>query len=204
MIKIINYGSGNVQAIANIYKRLNINYSIADKPEDLHSATKMILPGVGAFDYTMSQLIESGFKKQLNSLVLKKKIPILGICVGMQIMAKKSEEGKLEGLNWISATVKKIDTADFTHKPYWPHMGWNSITSPVKHNLLKNINKERGFYFLHTYYFSPDHDSNILTQTNYGKTFVSAVYKDTIYGVQFHPEKSHNNGIELFRNFAML
>ena len=204
MITIINYGSGNVEAIANIYKRLNINYSIAESPTDLINIKKLILPGVGAFDETMQLLNESGLRTRLDELVLKKKIPILGICVGMQIMANGSEEGKLAGLGWIDGFVRLIDTSNFKHKPHVPHMGWNSISPKINHPLLARIDYQRGFYFLHTYYFSCNSNVDVLCTSQYGMEFTSATYYDNIYGTQFHPEKSHLNGIQLLENFANL
>ncbi len=204
MIKIVDYGSGNTRAIHNVYKQLNIECSFAKAPRDLAQATKLILPGVGAFDEAMSQLVDSGLREALDELVLLKKTPILGICVGMQIMGNKSEEGNLPGLGWIKGKVKKIDTTQLSHKPHVPHLGWNSISPVVSSSLLDDIDCTYGFYFLHTYYFSCDNDKDTLTQTEYGKSFASAVFHDNVYGVQFHPEKSHQNGIQLFKNFANL
>lgn len=202
MITIVNYGSGNIEAISNIYKRANIEYHVAESPEELENAEKLILPGVGAFDRTMQQLIDSGLKSKLDELVLTKKIPVLGICVGMQIMANSSEEGELKGLGWIDGEVKKFDISTFTHKPHVPHMGWNSIKPQKKNNLLKNIDEEQGFYFLHTYYFSCNQPENILAETTYGTSFTSAVCNNNVYGTQFHPEKGHHNGVQLLKNFA--
>lgn len=205
MIKIIHYGSGNIQAIGNIYKRLNIPFALASTAADLESdTTKLILPGVGAFDRTMKQLMESGLSHKLNELVLQKKMPILGICVGMQILAKDSEEGELPGLGWIDGHVKKIDVSKLTHKPHLPHMGWNDVKPVVDHPILRNINYQEGFYFLHTYYFSCSDQKSVLCTTDYGNNFASGVYDDNIFGMQFHPEKSHNNGIQLLKNFAEL
>lgn len=204
MIKIVNYGSGNIQAILNIYNRLNIECVAVDTAEGLSSATKLILPGVGAFDKTMKQLIDSGLKDKLDELVLDKKIPVIGICVGMQILAKDSEEGGLPGLGWIDGHVRMIDASDFTHKPHVPHMGWNSIEAKMDHPLFSGIDKQQGFYFLHSYYFSCNNENNVLCHTQYGKKFASGVYSDNIFGMQFHPEKSHNNGIQLLKNFAEL
>lgn len=197
MIAIINYGSGNIRALSNALGRLNIPFLIAQKSQDLDKATKLILPGVGAHDQTMHQLEKSGMKETLNKLVIDKKIPILGICVGMQIMANKSEEGSLKGLGWINGDVKKMDP-----KERLPHMGWNNITQAVANPLLTDIDDQKGFYFLHSFSFNPHNSENILTTTNYGKEFVSAVHSDNIYGVQFHPEKSHQNGLTLLKNFS--
>lgn len=204
MITIVNYGSGNIQAIANIYKRLNINITVADNPTALDQATKLILPGVGAFDKTMKQLIDSGMKSRLDFLVLEKKVPVIGICVGMQILASESEEGQLPGLGWIEGKVKKFDVSRFTHKPHVPHMGWNNIKPSIEHSLFKNLDEQQGFYFLHSYYFSCANKANIFSTTMYGDHFASAVYRENIFGTQFHPEKSHHNGIQLLKNYAEL
>ena len=204
MIKIVDYGSGNIQAISNIYKRLNIAHTIAASPGALDTATKLILPGVGAFDQTMQLLVDSGLEEKLDELVLERKVPILGICVGMQIMGQDSEEGHKKGLGWIDGKVIKIDISQLTHKPHLPHMGWNSIKPYSKHHLLEDIDEKKGFYFLHSYYFSCNKEENVLTTSEYGGIFASSIFADNIFGVQFHPEKSHQNGIQIFKNFANL
>lgn len=204
MITIVNYGSGNIQALGNIYKSLNLEYAVAETPAELDSAKKLILPGVGAFDQTMQQLIDSGLKTKLDELVLKRRIPVLGICVGMQILANESEEGNLQGLGWIKGKVRKIDTTNFKHKPHLPHMGWNTTRPRLSHPLLNNVNHEQGFYFLHSYYFSCSNESNILCVTHYGDEFASGIHSENIFGLQFHPEKSHTNGIQVLKNFANL
>ncbi len=204
MIGIVNYGSGNIQAIANIYSRLNIQTMIISNPADLHQADKLILPGVGAFDETMKQLIESGLKEELDNLVLQQMKPILGICVGMQIMAESSEEGTLNGLGWIKGRVKKFDVSWFKQKPYLPHMGWNTIKPKIEHPIFSDLDAEQGFYFVHSYYFECTDESNILATSDYGIEFSSAVFNNNIFGMQFHPEKSHSNGIQLLANFAKL
>jgi glutamine amidotransferase len=133
MIAIIDYGLGNIRAFANIYKNLNIPFKIASKTDDLKDATKLILPGVGAFDYAMERLQKSGMRESLDELVLQRNLPVLGICVGMQILALSSEEGGLPGLGWIDGVVKKIDTSALTHKTHLPHMGWNNV-NPIQTN----------------------------------------------------------------------
>lgn len=204
MIGIIDYGSGNVQAIATIYKNLNIDCQVLTRPEDLNKADKLILPGVGAFDATMQQLIDSGIKNELQNLVINKKVPILGVCVGLQIMGFGSEEGKLPGLGWIPGIVKKFNENKIEHKPKLPHMGWNTIKDVHNHSLFKGVDHDFGFYFVHSFYFQCEHQENILTTSNYGGEFASAVYADHIIGTQFHPEKSHGNGVSLLKNFAGL
>jgi glutamine amidotransferase len=204
MISIIDYGSGNIQAIGNIYKRLNIAFKVASSERDLESATKLILPGVGAFDKTMQQLMDSGLKSTLDEFVLAKGIPVLGICVGMQILAKRSDEGELSGLGWIDGEVKLLDFSYLASKPRVPHMGWNSVAPKGDPVILSGVNAALGFYFLHSYYFSCVKEENVLCRTNYGINFASAVNSGNIYGVQFHPEKSHGNGNQVLKNFADL
>lgn len=205
MIAIINYGSGNVRAIGNIYDQLNIAYEVVSSPAEMPASTsRIILPGVGAFDETMTILLRSGFKDLLDDLVLNKKLPALGICVGMQILSAGSEEGNLQGLNWIPGVVKKIPKESLPHKPKLPHLGWNSVRVMKDTALVKGIDVESGFYFIHSYYFECEDPSDVLTVTHYGNDFASAVNRDNIFGTQFHPEKSHSNGIALLRNFANL
>jgi glutamine amidotransferase len=204
MIGIINYGSGNVQAIANIYNRTNFQYKIIQDPEQLKNADKLILPGVGDFDETIKVLDSSGLRNALNEEVLVKKKPVLGICVGMQILSNDSEEGSQKGLGWINGNVKKFDILKIKDKPFIPHMGWNNVEPKVNHDLFKKIDIKLGFYFVHSYYFQPFSSNNILGTTFYGEEFTSAVFNDNIFGVQFHPEKSHSNGIQLLSNFASI
>lgn len=204
MIKIVNYGSGNIRAIGNIYDRLNIKYEVAETPNALKGAEKIILPGVGAFDETMGMLNKSGFREILDELVLGLQIPILGICVGMQILSEGSEEGTLDGLGWIKGSVRKIDKNLLEHKPKLPHLGWNSVEIKKYSPLLENVEPINGFYFIHSYYFECTDANDELTTTFYGKRFSSSVNKENITGVQFHPEKSHHNGINLLRNFSQL
>ncbi len=202
MITIVDYGSGNIAAIANIYNQIDVPFFIATKHEELVSAVKLILPGVGSFDKTMELLNSSGMTRVLNELVIFKKVPILGICVGLQVMANGSEEGEAKGLGWIDAFVKRFDESKFNKKPYLPHMGWNTAEPIVKNRLFEDIDLQKGFYFLHSYFFSCNHSENILANTFYGVDFSSAVCTDNIYGVQFHPEKSHSNGVKILKNFA--
>lgn len=204
MIGIIDYGSGNILAIANIYKRLNIPHSVASCASELDLAEKLILPGVGAFDETMMRLSSSGMLDALNDIVLIEKRPILGICVGMQIMAGVSEEGNLPGLSWLDASVKMLDTAKLSHKPYLPHMGWNQAIPVNTGALFGSVELFKGFYFLHSYYFCCNDKNNVAAITTYGEKFASSIHRDNVYGVQFHPEKSHANGIQVLKNFAEL
>ena len=204
MISIVDYGSGNLEAFKNIYKRLNIKCEIAKTPDEILKAEKLVLPGVGSFDETMKTLRDSGMIEALNKQVLEKKIPVIGICVGMQILSKKSDEGELDGLGWIDAEVKRFDVSNLNQKPHLPHMGWNTFQKEKESPVLSDLDLEKGFYFLHTYYFSCNNQDDILTSTIYGEKYTSAVNHKNIFGVQFHPEKSHSNGVQLLKNFASL
>ena len=204
MITIIDYGVGNVLAFQNVFKRLSIPSKIAKCENDLMGSSKLILPGVGHFDYTMSQLNNSGMRDRLDELVLKQKIPIIGICVGMQMMALKSDEGSLDGLCWIDANVKKFDEATINHHTKLPHMGWNDVKPNENHPLFKGLEQQAIFYFLHSYYFKCSNEENSISKTDYGINFSSSIQHDNIYGIQFHPEKSHSYGERLLKNFANL
>jgi len=202
MIAIIDYGLGNIKAFANVYKRLNIPHCFANTPDKLEQASKIILPGVGAFDYAMSLLNNSGMRETLDSFVLDKGVPVLGICVGMQILADSSEEGMLDGLGWIAGDVKKFDHERFTQKTHLPHMGWNDVLPQGNDGLFRNLESEARFYFLHSYYFAPHNPDHVLAVTDYDGRYASSVRAGNVFGVQFHPEKSHQWGIQLLRNFA--
>ncbi|SMC43382.1 glutamine amidotransferase [Desulfocicer vacuolatum DSM 3385] len=200
-VTLINYGMGNIPAFINIYHRLNITVEVASCPAQLLRSKKIIMPGVGSFDWAMTRLNDSGLREALDEMVMKQQIPVLGICVGMQMMAKGSEEGCLQGLGWIEAKVKRFDQAAFTSQTHLPHMGWNDVM-PVRDNPLFASITAPMFYFLHSYYFVPGHASQTLATTQYGDEFTSAMSNGNVYGVQFHPEKSHNWGIQLLKNFA--
>lgn len=204
MISIVDYGLGNLKAFANIYKILNIPAEIINSRDKLLKSTKIILPGVGAFDHAMHQLNVSGMRDTLDELVLEKKVPVLGICVGMQMLAHNSDEGNLAGLKWIDATVKKFDISQIKHVTKLPHMGWNDVNPTIMNPLLYGLENDSLFYFLHSYYFSCNKFENSIAESDYGIRYTCAVNHENIYGVQFHPEKSHSCGIQLLKNFAYL
>jgi imidazole glycerol-phosphate synthase subunit HisH len=204
MITIIDYGVGNIFAFQNVYNRLNIFTKIAKTAADLEDAQKLILPGVGAFDYAMAQLNSSGMRNKLDELVLEKKIPIIGICVGMQMMGNRSDEGTSAGLQWIDADILKFDESLILQRTKLPHMGWNDV-SPIKGNpLFKGLEQEAIFYFLHSYFLKCNKKEDSIAISDYGISFTSAVNSNNIYGIQFHPEKSHQYGEKLLYNFAIL
>lgn len=203
MIGLINYGSGNIFAISNIYKKLGIDYKLINTPNELPYCSKLILPGVGAFDQTVNLLKNKDFFNEIIYYALKKEVPLLGICVGMQILGNQSEEGTENGLCLIPGKVKKLSTEKLIAKPHLPHLGWNSINQTVgESTLLNGVDLEIGFYFLHNFFFNAEDTNHVLATCQYGDVFPCIIRKDNIIGVQFHPEKSHNNGIKLFHNFA--
>ena len=204
MISILDYGSGNVRAFANVYERLNIPFCIVKKPEELNAATRILLPGVGAFDHTMELLEKSGVRTKLDELVAAGRASILGICVGMQILGRSSEEGRLPGLGWVDGVVKKMDTAALTSATRLPHMGWNDVQALGNNGLFRGLDAAARFYFLHSYYFVCDREDGVIATAEYGKKFPCAVRRGSVYGVQFHPEKSHRYGVHLLKNFAEL
>lgn len=206
MISILDYGVGNVQALLNIYKRLNIPARRTHTAEELADAEKIILPGVGSFDWAMTRLENSGMRAALDDAVLRKGKPVLGICVGMQMIAQRSEEGSSNGLGWMDAGIRRLNGCGAcpANRTYLPHMGWNDVEPCNGDVLFRDIGTGGRFYFLHSYYFAPKDQKTILAFTDYGGRFASSVRAGNIYGVQFHPEKSHHWGIQLLKNFAEL
>lgn len=201
MIGIIDYGLGNVMAFVNVYRRCNIPVMVVGTPDELCSATKLILPGVGSFDQAMKLLDQSGMRSRLEDRVMGDGIPVLGVCVGMQMLAKSSDEGKLPGLGWIDAKVKRFEVSSLPNGTQLPHMGWNDVTSTAPGSLFKGMDNDVRFYFLHSYYFSCHDHSDILATSEYGVRFCCAVQHKNVYGVQFHPEKSHHFGSHLLQNY---
>ena len=204
MITIIDYGVGNIFSFQNVYKRLDIPTKIAKTSQDLTDAQKLILPGVGSFDYAMSQLNASGMREKLDELVIEKKVPVIGICVGMQMMGNRSDEGKLEGLKWIDSEILRFDENFIQQRTKLPHMGWNDVTPINNQPLFNGLEKDAIFYFLHSFYFKCNNPTDSIAFSEYGISFSSAVNRDNVYGIQFHPEKSHQYGEKLLHNFANL
>ena len=204
MISIIDYGVGNVLAFANVYHRLDIPAAIASTPEQLENASKLILPGVGAFDHAVGRLNASGMRPKLDELVRERRVPILGVCVGMQMLAASSEEGDLDGLGWVGGEVLKLDAGASDDVTRLPHMGWNDVAPVGESPLFSGLEHDARFYFLHSYYFQSANNEDVLAETHYGITFSCAVQSGNTYGVQFHPEKSHRFGTRLLKNFAEL
>lgn len=201
MVTLINYGLGNIQAFSNIYRNLNISVEVASSVKEIKGAQRLILPGVGSFDWAMTRLNQSGLREVLDDLILNQHVPVLGVCVGMQMMAHRSEEGKLSGLGWIDAEVVQFEQNGHDPKLPLPHMGWNDIEPTEEDCLFKGIKQPR-FYFLHSYCIVPRQQANILAISQYKSKFIAAVRYEHIFGTQFHPEKSHKWGIELLRNFS--
>lgn len=197
MITIIDYGMGNLGSIENMIKKIGYESLTTSDIEEVKKADKLILPGVGAFDHGMKQLSELGLIEVLNQMVLIKNTPILGICLGMQLMTKSSEEGSMTGLGWIDAEAKKFRSDELKI----PHMGWNVIEHKKVSKLFDENKSEKRFYFVHSYCVSCNNKDDILTTTPYIHDFVSSFEKGNIIGAQFHPEKSHKFGMSLIRNF---
>jgi glutamine amidotransferase len=201
MITIIDYGLGNLGSIKNMLKYIGVSCEIQSDLESIKRAQKIILPGVGKFDTGMSRINQSGLRDILDYKALKEQIPILGICLGMQLLTNGSEEGSLAGLGWIDAYVKKFQ-ANKNLKV--PHMGWNLVKTSNSNTLNESFPIESRFYFVHSYYVEVVKPENSMFKTFYGNEFDSGIVSKNIYGFQFHPEKSHKFGMMLFEQFTKL
>lgn len=204
MIVVIDYDCGNIGSILNMLKKIGAQAKISSSVDDIRNAEKLILPGVGSFDTGISNLKEKAFWEVLNYKALDQKVPILGICLGMQLMTKRSEEGKMAGLGWFDAETLKFPTTSNEGKIRVPHMDWEYVFLQKESKLFKDMYEEPRFYFVHSYYISCSNKEDITTLSNYSLDFVSAFEKDNLYGVQFHPEKSHKYGLKLLQNFSDL
>ena len=202
MIVIVDYGVGNLGSIINMLKKAGAKAIASSDPDVLQQAEKLILPGVGAFDAGMNKLNECGLVPLLNHLALEKKVPFLGLCLGLQLMTRKSEEGQTQGLGWLDAeTLRFKFDGDQAHLKV-PHMGWNTIEIRRSHPLFANLDPDARFYFVHSFYVQSHDAEAVLAETDYGGYFHSIFGKDNIMGFQFHPEKSHKYGMRLLKNFA--
>ncbi|MDF2645166.1 MAG: wbuY [Paenibacillus sp.] len=203
MITIVNYGLGNLGSIVNMFKRLGVESMITSELHLIEQATKLILPGVGHFDAAMKKIDAMQMRDVLEKKVLIEKTPILGICLGMQLLTNGSEEGSSKGLGWIDAETIRFDFPDRPELKI-PHMGWNLASESNPCRLTQGFDEETRFYFVHSYRVNVNNADNSMLRTTYGVKFDSGIQKDNIYGVQFHPEKSHKFGMKLMRNFADL
>ncbi|WP_027396876.1 imidazole glycerol phosphate synthase subunit HisH [Anaerovibrio lipolyticus] len=201
MIGIVDYGIGNIGSIANMLKKIGcLDVKLLHKSDEFHSVDKYILPGVGSFDAGMKLLNQSGMRRELDLQVLQNKKPILGICLGMQMLGRGSEEGCIPGLGYIPFECVKFNFDDNSLKV--PHMGWDYAEIAKRSPIAVNPKDMLRFYFVHAYYAVCDNHEDILMKCQYGINFAAAVNKDNIYGVQFHPEKSHGFGKWLLKNFV--
>lgn len=203
MITILDYGMGNIGSMANMIKKAGSEAIITNDIKEIEKAKKLIIPGVGAFDNGMTKLKEQNFIEVLNYKVLEEKIPVLGVCLGMQLFTNSSEEGKLKGLGWIDAETIKF-TSEKIGKLRIPHMGWNTINARKDKILYEDMYEDTAFYFVHSYYVKCKNDEDIAATTNYGIEFTSSIQHGNIFATQFHPEKSHKFGLKLMKNFAEL
>ncbi len=201
MIVIIDYGMGNLRSIYKALKRLEIEAKISANVHDIEAAERLILPGVGHFGRGMQNLRDMGVLEVLTRKVIEEKTPILGICLGMQLFCKSSEEGASEGLGWLNAETVRFDVQDKNQYTI-PHIGWNSLAFRKEQPLFSGLQNRDLFYFVHSYHLVCHEDENVLSSTTYDYPFVSAVQKDNIFGTQFHPEKSHKIGLGILKNFA--
>ena len=204
MIGVLDYGVGNVDAFLRIYRNLNIDAIPVSTPEALKSVDGAILPGVGAFDVAMSRFNQSGLRPILEKRLSDNDLHLLCVCIGMHMLADESDEGLLPGLCVVPGSVRRIESAGVAAEPLLlPHMGWNSVTPcNEKGNIWDDIKVDQGFYFLHSYKFECNSEDSVLATSSYGSRFVSAIKKFKVYGFQFHPEKSGENGLRLLENFA--
>jgi glutamine amidotransferase len=205
MIRIIDYGVGNIQAFLNLFDRLGLKAERASEARDLIDATHLILPGVGHFDYAMSSFNKSGLRAPLEKLVLTQHKPLLGVCVGMQMLAHSSDEGLLPGLGWIPGSVHSFSGKSESESLPLPHMGWNDLKINTPSIVFPTPDIESSqFYFLHSYYFSATNRSDVIATTNYGLDFDAVVRHKNVFGMQCHPEKSHRWGEQFLRAFTEL
>jgi imidazole glycerol-phosphate synthase subunit HisH len=203
MIAIVNYGVGNLASVKNMLKKAGYESELVSDAEAIERATKIILPGIGAFDHCMTEFNNSGLREAVTQKTLKDKTPLLGICVGLQMLMENSEEGVEPGLGWIAGKTVKFKKEKLGDLKI-PHMGWTSVQIAKKTALTEGLGDQPRFYFVHSYYVQPDDKTDEMLTAHYGYDFTAAVNRDNIYGAQFHPEKSHKYGMKILENFARL
>jgi glutamine amidotransferase len=201
MIVIVDYGMGNLGSIINMVRYLGHNAQASADPVVIANANRLILPGVGAFDAGMRQLIDSGLDAVLQDCVSVKHVPLLGICLGLQLLGQGSQEGTLPGLGWLDATACRFDFGDGQEQPIIPHMGWNTIVIERDDPLLSGLPQDARFYFVHSFHMVARRQEQVLASTVHGYPFPSVMRNENIWGVQFHPEKSHRFGMKVLENF---
>jgi imidazole glycerol-phosphate synthase subunit HisH len=201
MVAIIDYGVGNLASIKNMLKRIGYESVISGDAGVINAADKLILPGVGAFDYGMGHLNQSGLVDLLNEKVLVQKVPILGICLGVQLFTEKSEEGVLPGLGWIKGKTISFDRSRLGADHKIPHMGWTDVFNYSASKLFTGMFNEPRFYFVHSYHLAVERENEKMVSASYGYEFTAGIEKENILGVQFHPEKSHKFGMKVLDNF---
>jgi len=200
MITIVDYGIGNLGSMFNMFKRIGVCVSIESEVSTIAKAKKIVLPGVGSFDTAMQHInTVSGLRGALDHKVLEEKVPVLGVCLGMQLLTCSSEEGNLPGLGWIPGKTRRFSKHEGLKVP---HMGWNVVQTNTPSRLTSNVGKEPRYYFVHSYYVQTEDPAHAIMRTQYGLNFDSAIGRDNIYGVQFHPEKSHQFGMQILKNFS--
>lgn len=204
MISVIDYGLGNIAAFLNVYKRLNIPARAVRTAEELRTAERIVLPGVGAFDYAMELLDASGMRPTLEALVIEKQVPVVGVCVGMQILTSGSDEGSRAGLGWIPGRTRSFAGRNESAGLPLPHMGWNDVTPGSGRALFRDLDEQPRFYFLHSFFVEPEDAADCAATASYGFDFACAVQRGNVWGVQFHPEKSHHFGAAVLKSFASL
>lgn len=202
-IVVVDYRTSNIRSVANMLRRIGARAVISTEPDQVRSAAKLILPGIGSFDAAVENLRAAGLVEALNEAALGRKVPILGICLGMQLFAEGSEEGELPGLGWIPGHVRRFDFSAQERALPIPHMGWDYVQVVDEQDpLFRDVPAPMRFYFVHSYHMVCSDRGHVLAVTHYGYEFASAVARDNIWGVQFHPEKSHKYGMQLLRNFV--
>ena len=201
MISVVDYGAGNIGSVTNMIKKVGGAAEIISNPHSLEQVEKLLLPGVGAFDHGMRSLIDGEWVEALNNAVQKRKIPVLGICLGMQLMCNASDEGELAGLGWVDAEVHRFNFEQDQQSLKVPHMGWNIVNILGQDDLVTETHEQQRFYFVHSYYVSCNCADDIFLTSVHGEVFVAGFHHENIWGVQFHPEKSHRFGMELFKRF---